>query len=90
MLSPLVSMIMKRAELRNPKSYKVTFAPWYTVMGKAQGEGWYIIAPRVDPLGPIASQEEAENLLIAALEQILGKPMQDTEKEKAREHWKKV
>lgn len=89
MLSPLVSMIMKRAELRNPKSYKVKFVPWYTPTGSAQGEGWYIIVPRVDPLGPMPSQAEAENLLIAALEQILGKPMQDSEKEKAREHWKK-
>jgi hypothetical protein len=82
-------MIRRRSELRNPKSYKVKFVPFYTVLGKQAGEGWYIIAPRVDPLGPIPSQEEAENLLISALEQIVGKPMKDSEKEKAREHWKK-
>ena len=88
MLSPLISAIMKRGELRNPKSYKVTFVPWYTVMGKAAGEGWYIIAPRVDPLGPIPSQTEAEELLIAALEQIRGKPFSDSEKDNARKVWK--
>lgn len=89
MLAPLIGIIKRHSELRNPKSYKVKFVPWYTVMGKAAGGGWYIIAPRVDPIGPIKSQTEAEDLLIAAMEEITGNPMSDKDKEKAREIWKK-
>ena len=88
MLSPIIGAIMKRGELRNPKSYKVRFVSKYTLMGSRAGEGWYIIAPRVDPLGPIPSQTEAEDLLLAALEKIRGKPFSDGEKESARKVWK--
>ena len=88
MLAPLVGAIMRRSELRNVKSYKVMFVSKYTLMGAKAGEGWYIIAPRVDPMGPMPSQTEAEDLLIQALEQIHGKPFSDDEKEKARTTWK--
>ncbi len=89
MLAPLVRLVVQRRELRDPKAYQVKFVPWYTIVGKNQGEGWYIIAPRLDPIGPIKEQKEAEDLLIAALEEIRGKPFTDVEKEKARERWRK-
>jgi len=89
MLGLLIRSIRRRREFRDPKKYKVTYVNRFTILGQQSGPGYYIANPSFDFIGPIITQGDAENLLLAALEEIRGKPFSDDEKEKARAHWSK-
>jgi hypothetical protein len=88
MISSLVEAITRNGGLLNPRSYKIGFIPRGSLMGDIVGEGWYIIAMSGPTVGPIASQEEAEDLLIAVLEEFHSQPFSEDEKTVMRACWK--
>jgi len=87
LLSSLVKAIKRNSELRDPKFYKIAFIAEGTLMGDIVGEGWYIITTDGPTVGPITSRQAAEDLLIAALEQVNGKPFSEEEKAMRRAYW---
>lgn len=89
MLAPILRYFLKKAELRNPKAYKILFVPSYTLMGMRQGEGWYIDVPGHNLLGPLPSQENAENQVLDALGEIRGRALSPEERREAHEFWGK-
>ncbi len=89
MLAPFVRMLRERAESRDPKAYKILFSSQYTKVGRAEGEGWYILAPGARHFGPIRSQEAAEDIVFAAIEEMSGKTIGTEQRQKARALWAK-
>ena len=88
MISSLVEAIVRNGELRDPRSYNIGLILRGTLMGDIVGERWYIIAMSGPTVGPIASQEQAEDLLIAVLQEFHGKPFSEDEKAIALAFWK--
>jgi hypothetical protein len=84
---PFVRVIVKSGEARNPKAYKIKYVMSITPLGQQRGEGWYILTPSHDFVGPLTTQETAENVLISALEELRGKPISKDERQKAHELW---
>jgi hypothetical protein len=88
MISSLVEAITQNGGLLDPGSFKIGFISRGSLMGDIVGEGWYIITMSGPTLGPIASQHEAEDLLITVLEEFQSQPFSEDEKAVMRVHWK--
>jgi len=68
------------------RSASVSFIPFFHYF-QERGEGWYILTPSHEFVGPLSSQESAENVLFSALEELRGKAMTAEERQKAYEWW---
>lgn len=88
MISTLVEAIVRNGELRDPRSYIIGLYLPGTLMGDIVGAGWYITALSGPTVGPIASQEEAEDLLLSVLEEFHGKPFSEDEKTIVLKFWR--
>ncbi len=89
MLAPFIRMALDHGKEKNPKRYRLLQAIPFSILALKRGEGWYIVTPNFEMVGPATTREQAEDALLAALDELRGKPMSDEERQKARDHWRK-